>query len=159
MPKRELSILLIVFLILAALVSFAAFQFFSMQDLVEINTIKVIDSTILIGHNCTGIIAQTTPDNAESIQAGLDRKIRERPTAHDTVAQIFKTFNITVEGVEIIGIQEQNYLSNIIVRQIDRVLKLDSRPSDAIAIALRMNSSIYINRTLLQEKGEDICLT
>jgi len=49
------------------------------------------------------------------------------------------------------------YYSDMIFNQDKKVLILDSMPSDAIAIALRMDAPIYINETLLEEVGKDIC--
>jgi bifunctional DNase/RNase len=49
------------------------------------------------------------------------------------------------------------YYANLFLKTKDKVLKLDSKPSDAIALALRTNSTIYINETLLNDIGETVC--
>jgi bifunctional DNase/RNase len=156
--KRNFTAIFIIVILISVFASFAYYQFVPQQGFVEVNVIKVIDTSVIVGNNCTGIVAQTSPDNAESIQLGLENKISDRPNAHDTLAAIFRAFNITVEGVEITEIKNQNYMSFITIKQGDKILKLDSRPSDAIAIALRTNSKIYINSTLLSQNGQNICL-
>jgi len=55
------------------------------------------------------------------------------------------------------GRSEDVYLSNAIFRSDNNVLELDMRPSDAIALALRTGTPIYLNMTLLREVGVNIC--
>ena len=156
--KKDFAIIFIVIVLISAFASLALYQFIPQEGLVEANVIRVIDTSVIVGNNCTGIIAETSAERAESIELGLQNRISERPNTHDTLAAVFRAFNITVEGVEITDIQDQNYLSFITISQGDRVLRLDARPSDAIAIALRTNSKIYINRILLTQNGQNICL-
>ena len=44
-----------------------------------------------------------------------------------------------------------------IIRTTDKVMKIDSKPSDAIALALRADVPIYVNKTLLSEIGQKVC--
>ncbi len=147
----------VVALMLASILSQAIEEFFSQEDYVLATVLRVADSTIIIGNNCTAIIAETSPERAESIAAALEKRVGERPNTHDTIAQILKSFNITLESVRMERYDSRFYYSDIYLRSKEKLLKLDVMPSDGIALALRMNASIYVNKTLLNEIGKNIC--
>ena len=127
------------------------------SNYVVADVIKVSDTTIFIGKNCTAIVAETSPERAESIEAGIKGIINERPSTHDTFVEVLKSFNITLDSVNIERFDGKYYYANLILKSSDKVLKLDTKPSDAIALAVRTNSTIYINKTMLQEVGKNIC--
>ncbi|MFB6076346.1 MAG: bifunctional nuclease family protein [Candidatus Aenigmatarchaeota archaeon] len=128
------------------------------EEFVEINQLHVIqDNTIVMGNNCTAIVAQTSPERARSIALGLRGLVNVRPNTHDVFSDAIGGFNITVERIEVTNFKDGMYYSKMILRGEDKILELDSKPSDAIAVALRTNSTMYVNRTLLKNKGENIC--
>lgn len=144
-------------LLFASIFSTALEELFSQEDYVIANVLRVADSTIIIGNNCTAIIAETSEERAQSIAAALEKNMGERPNTHDTLAQILKSFNISLESVRLERYDSRFYYSDIYLRSSEKLLKLDVMPSDGIAIALRMNASIYLNKTLLNEIGKNIC--
>lgn len=146
-----------VVLMLASILSSALIEFLSAEDYLPATVLRVAGNAIIIGNNCTAIIAETSPERAESIAAGLEKKMGARPNTHDTIAQILKSFNITLESVRLERYDNRFYYSDMYLRSKEKLLKLDAMPSDAIAIALRMNATVYINKTLLQEIGKNIC--
>jgi bifunctional DNase/RNase len=150
---------LAVFLILIVL-SFAAIAVINMinvGDYVVADVLQVSGQTITIGNNCTAIIQDTSAERAQSIQDGINGVMEQRPNTHDIFAQTLKSFNITLDYVTIDNFVNGTYYSNLFLRSGNKILKLDSKPSDAIALALRTNSTIYINKTLLKEVGTNIC--
>jgi bifunctional DNase/RNase len=150
---------LAVFLILIAL-SFAAIAVINMTNLgdyVVADVLQVSGQTVIIGNNCTAIVQDTSAERAQSIQDGINGVMEQRPNTHDIFAQTLKSFNITLDYVTIDNFVNGTYYSNLFLRSGNKILKLDSKPSDAIALALRTNSTIYINKTLLQEVGTNIC--
>ncbi len=157
--KRQISPILftIVILILFSIAVFAIFSIINTEDFVEANVLRVSENTIIVGYNCTAIVAETSEERAESIDQGIRGVIENRPNTHDTLVAILKSFNITLDRVQIEGFRENYYFSSLILRSGDKVLKLDTKPSDAIAIAVRLNTSVYLNKTLLIEKGQNIC--
>jgi len=121
------------------------------------NVLNVSGTTIAVGHDCLAIIADTTPERAEAISMGIENKTGERPSAWDGWASMLSTFNVTFEATTLYGKSGTAYLSRAIFRQGSNILDLDMRPSDAIALALRTRTPIYVNMTLLREDGENIC--
>ena len=127
------------------------------EKYVKVDVLKVIDNTIIIGHGCKAIIADTSPERARNILLGMHGIIPERPTTHDTIVQILKSFNITLEKVVLERFDGNYYYAFGFFRNNGKLLKLDMMPSDGIAIAVRTGSPMYINKKLLEEMGKNIC--
>jgi len=161
MPKRKkvskLPLIVFLILVLFSFASIALINLINFEEYLIANVLEVSESTVILGNNCTAIIAQTSPERAHSIETGIEGIIEQRPNTHDIFAQTLKSFNITLEQVTLDNFEEGIYYANLHLRSGNKFLTLDVKPSDGIALALRMNSSIYINRTLLQEVGKNIC--
>ena len=161
MPKKKLPLIpvsILVILILLSFISLAVISsFVDTTKYVVANVLSVEGTTIIVGNNCTAIVAQTSPERANSIELGIRGIIEVRPNTHDTFATTLQFFNISLDSVNIEKFDGNYYYADLLLRAGDRILKLDTKPSDGIALALRMNSTIYINKTLLSEIGENIC--
>lgn len=73
-----------------------------------------------------------------------------RPMTHDLLRNILAQVAGTVESVQITELKENTYYALIYLRIGDRELVIDSRPSDAIALALRTKSPIYVAKAVLE---------
>ena len=144
-------------LILFSVVSLAVIELIDSSEYYTANVLEVDGTVVTIGHGCIGIVAETSPERAYSIELGMQGVIEERPNTHDIFAETLKSFNITLDHVSIDGFEDGVYYANLMLMSDEKILKLDAKPSDAIALALRTNSTIYINKTLLQEIGVNIC--
>jgi hypothetical protein len=89
-------------------------------------------------------------DQALSIQLGRDGRAIKRPLTHDLMANIFKSLKVQVERITITDLREGVYYADIALRQNGRAHRVDSRPSDAIALSLRVNAPIYAMPHLLK---------
>ena len=148
----------IALLVVAGIVTVSAiFTPYNVNDYYKVDVVRVLGSQLLIGTNCTAIVATTSPDKIASIQNGIDGRIDERPNTHDIFSKVMESYNITLDSVLIQRKDEKFYYSDMIFSTVGKTIKLDSLPSDGIALALRTKSTIYINKTLLKEQGTDIC--
>lgn len=154
---HQLLLILVAIALGTALTAVAFTPYFTTEGYVKVDVLDVVGSSIAVGNNCTALIAETSQERADSIMLGLAGMIDTRPNAHDLFAETLKNFNITLERVSIDSFDGHWYAASMYMRSEDTVLKLDSKPSDAIAVAVRTHSPIYINATLLIEKGENIC--
>lgn len=127
------------------------------NDFVEVNVLSLEGNTIIIGRDCKALVADTSPERALSIELGSLGRIEGRPMTHDTFVEVLKNFNITLDSVKITRYQDEYYYSDIIFVRDKKVLELDAVPSDGIALAVRVDAPIYINQTLLEENGLNIC--
>jgi len=123
---------------------------------VSTNIVGDVGAVTLTG-NCRAVAASVEPLQSKSIQNALDGKYDKRPNGHDIAAEAFQTLGIDVLMVKVTEQKEDAYFSKIIIRQGDTILNLDARPSDAIAIALRVKAPIYMNNELLQKNGVKVC--
>lgn len=144
-------------LVLFSFVAVAVVNLVNFEDYVVADVLQVSGSTVTIGNNCTAIISDTSPERAQAIQEGIEGIMEQRPNTWDIFAETLKSFNITLDYVTLDNFVNGTYYSNLYLKSATKVLKLDVKPSDAIALALRTNSTIYINKTLLNEVGQNIC--
>lgn len=114
-------------------------------------------NTVVLTSGCLQLTAVTTSERIESISQALSGREAIRPNAHDLSKIIFQEYEIEVIAVKIEDLRDGTYFSKLVLQQGNKVLNLDARPSDAIAIALRLGKPIYINKALLSNFGRNIC--
>lgn len=107
--------------------------------------------------NCYQLTATTDLSQIESIANGQEGKIEARPKTHDLFKDTLDVFDINVVMVKIVDIQNDTYIGKLILKQGEKIVSLDSRPSDGIAVAVRTGAPVYINDNLLKAKGKYIC--
>jgi uncharacterized protein len=83
-------------------------------------------------------------DQARSIINALERQTPPRPLTHDLFVSFCQEWGMTVERIVIHSLQDNTFYAVITVRQGETKKELDARPSDAIAIALRTDSPIWV---------------
>ena len=90
---------------------------------------------------------------ALAIRLNLDGKHYERPLTHDLLASIVKGLGGQAVKAQIDDLRDDTYFGSVFVRQGERVLQLDARPSDAIAIALCSGAPLYVSRSVMLSSG------
>ena len=96
---------------------------------------------------------------AQAIAIELEKIDSRRPLTHDLFVSFSKSFDYTVEEILITDIDDGVFYAKIVCSDGIRQKNIDARPSDAIAIALRFNATIYTNAKVREEAGvntEDI---
>jgi bifunctional DNase/RNase len=73
-----------------------------------------------------------------------------RPMTHDLLNTILVEVGGSVESVEITELKENTYYASVNLNVAGRQMMIDSRPSDAIALALRTKSPIYVAKAVLE---------
>ena len=86
---------------------------------------------------------------AAYIASGFQLVHCSRPVIHDLLTNLFNILSVTVNWVEIRGRLDNTSCALIDLSVGKNRFRIGSRPSDAIAIALRTNSQIYVNEALL----------
>lgn len=81
---------------------------------------------------------------ATAIATELEKIQFPRPMTHDLIRTLFDHLNVKVERIEVCELKNNTYYALIHIRYGERISFIDSRPSDAIAIALRTNAPIYV---------------
>lgn len=101
---------------------------------------------------------------AFAIQSALKKAEMKRPLTHDLIVYILKGFNAEVRHVHIYKLEDQTYYGNLVLVQKDdagadrQVIKVDCRPSDAIAIAVRAECQVFVDEEVMRVGGHDASL-
>jgi len=88
---------------------------------------------------------------ARSIELGLSEIVVPRPLTYDLMAAIIRTMGAKVERIVIVDLRDEVFYAQVEVSVGGKVSKIDARPSDAIALASRMNSPIFVKKTVLEK--------
>ena len=120
----------------------------------------------------TPIVVLRDPDNklslpiwiglleATSMATELEGIKMARPMTHDLLRTMLEELEAAVEWVEVTELKENTYFAMIYLRKGDQQLQVDARPSDAISLALRTKSPIYVAKAVLEaasvlQQGDD----
>jgi hypothetical protein len=95
------------------------------------------------------------PLEASAIATELEKIQLARPMTHDLLKDIFKNIGVSVLKIEITDIENNVYYALIHLSFGNANYVIDARPSDAIAVALRANSPIFVEKKVL-EKSRNI---
>ncbi len=95
------------------------------------------------------------PAEASAIAMELAGVKFSRPLTHDLVKQIIIGLTAELKQVLITGVQENTYYAELHLHSNDHVIQIDARPSDSIAVALRLGAPIYTEEGLLELRTID----
>ena len=90
---------------------------------------------------------------AQAIVIKLENLEPPRPLTHDLFKKFADEFNIFISEVVIYKLEEGVFFSKLICNNGKKEYSIDSRTSDAVAIALRFDCPIYINEEILEKAG------
>jgi hypothetical protein len=93
---------------------------------------------------------------AASIRSSLAEKAAERPLTHDLIETVFGHFGARLQEVQIVDFREGTLFAQLVLESGDGRVRFDSRPSDAIALALKYGAPIYLADEILSEAGHEI---
>lgn len=77
----------------------------------------------------------------------------DRPITHDLLCNILGSVEVTVDRILVTSLNNDVFFARIVARQDGRTLDIDARPSDAIAVAVRVGASIYVADEVLDKAG------
>jgi bifunctional DNase/RNase len=157
-----LAIILVVVVVYYYLPDLLILPSLSTTGLVPINV--EVDATgnsgiVRLTGGCYQVTATVELEQAISILNGMNKVVGPRPNAHDLLRDTLNALDAKILMVKITNLRGDAYVSKMVIREGNKLLSLDARPSDAIAIALRADYKVplYMNETLLAEQGTKIC--
>jgi len=74
-----------------------------------------------------------------------------RPMTHDLLRSVIETLGFLVERVEITRLEEGTFYAALILRGEDRTLAVDARPSDCLALAVRVRCPVFVEDSIFDE--------
>jgi bifunctional DNase/RNase len=93
------------------------------------------------------------PYEAESITIALQEIEVARPQTHDLLKNVIGTLNGRLLRIEVISLKDEVFFGNLVIEVNGNILNIDSRPSDALALAVRSHVPILIAKDVLDSAG------
>ena len=88
---------------------------------------------------------------ASAIAMELEQVKLPRPMTHDLLSNVIKAMGGKVVRIEVCDLRDNTYYGMVHIEIGDKVLKVDSRPSDAIALSLRTDAPIFVAAHVIEE--------
>ena len=80
----------------------------------------------------------------------------KRPLTHDLLLAVVESLNGKVDRIEIVDLKDQTFYAEISININGKTIKIDARPSDSLALALKAKAPIYVNEELYNLKKEQM---
>ena len=96
------------------------------------------------------------PAEASAIALHLADVEVPRPLTHDLLASVLGGLGGNLQRVVITKVEESTYFAELIIRRNGEVISVDARPSDSIAVALRLGADIYADEELLERSSLEV---
>lgn len=93
------------------------------------------------------------PAEADAIAIKLQSVPVQRPLTHDLLQTMLEELGGRVTRIVVNDLSDDVFYARIVVEQNGRSLEIDSRPSDAIALAVRVNAPIFVDESVLDKAG------
>jgi bifunctional DNase/RNase len=93
------------------------------------------------------------PAEADAIAVKLQNVELSRPLTHDLLQSVISTLGASVEYIVVSGLKEDTFYARLALSINGSELDIDSRPSDALALAVRVGAPIYAEESVLEKAG------
>jgi hypothetical protein len=93
------------------------------------------------------------PYETESISIALQEIEISRPQTHDLIKNILTALDARLTQVMITSLKDDVFFGKLVIESDKKTIEIDSRPSDALAIAVRYNVPIYVDMQILETAG------
>jgi len=94
------------------------------------------------------------PFEAEAITIGIKGTEIDRPMTHDLLRQAIELLGATIKRVQVNNLADDTFFARIVLERDGEELEIDSRPSDAIALAVRAKVPIFIAEEVMETAGQ-----
>jgi len=88
-----------------------------------------------------------------AIRLAMDDAPTPRPMSHDLLRSMMEHLSLAVSRVVVTDVKNNTYFASVYLTSQGTERTVDARPSDAIALALRTNSPIFVTANVLQQRG------
>lgn len=129
----------------------------AMPDLVRVEPIALLPTqagcAVFLGDGNKAIVFYIDPAVGASINAALAGQLPPRPLTHDLFLLTLEGFGAKVSRAVIVNMENEVYFARLILEAENeimerKIIELDARPSDCLALAVRCNAPFYVTRVL-----------
>ena len=129
------------------------------NDVVPVNIRGILPANsgcaIFVGNDEKVFVIQVEHNMGAVIGMFLRKMPKERPLTHDLINRLFDGFGIVVERVVITELRNSTYFARLILKQQNelgtKIVEIDARPSDCLAIATAQKRPIYVAAALFEQ--------
>ena len=133
------------------------YQLIMQEEFTEIFVRGVLHSingyAIFLGNDEKNFVIYVEPSVGKAISKTISEKKSERPMTHDLIQHIFLGIGIQLERVIIADVNKNTFFARIILKMENelgtKLVELDTRPSDAIVLALQEKQQILVTRKVI----------
>ena len=90
----------------------------------------------------------------------IDRRLKgvrtPRPMTHDLMAAVIEQLDSELEQIIINDLRDHTFFAKLVIRRDGRLIEVDSRPSDAIALGVASGTPIFVESHVLDEASKDL---
>jgi uncharacterized protein len=137
--------------------------------MLELEVLGVSDGThhhpvVLLRHEDQVLHIVVGIAEASAIHQGLLNEKIGRPMTHDLICNLLAGLRGELKSITIYKLENATFYAHLNVEQkntggqIEQVLRIDSRPSDAVAVAVRVGCPIYVAEEVMEEAGQDVSI-
>lgn len=129
----------------------------AMSDLVRVEPIALLPTqagcAVFLGNGGKAIVFYIDPSVGASINVSLSNQQPQRPLTHDLYLLTLQAFGAKVSRAVIVSMENEVYFARLILEAENeimerKIIELDARPSDCLALAVRCGAPFYVVRTL-----------
>jgi uncharacterized protein len=130
------------------------------KDVVKVDIRGILPANnscaLFVGNDRKVFVIQVEPLMGKVIGDFLREVPKERPLTHDLINRVFLGFGISVERVIITDLKNSTYFARLILQQQNelhterKIVELDARPSDCLALAAAQKKAIYVSAALFE---------
>ena len=129
----------------------------AMSDLVRVEPIALLPTqagcAVFLGDGKKAIVFYIDPAVGASINASLSGQLPPRPLTHDLYLLTLQAFGAKVSRAVIVSMENEIYYARLILEAENeimerKIIELDARPSDCLALAVRCGAPFYVVRKL-----------
>lgn len=88
---------------------------------------------------------------AVAIDRNIKGKKTPRPMTHDLIENVISGLDARLERVIVSDLRDRTFFARLVLRRNGKQVEIDSRPSDAIALAVQMKAPIYVEEKVLED--------
>lgn len=136
--------------------------------MVEVEILGVSDGpkhpVVLLRHEERVLPIVVGMPEAHAIQMGLMDEKYGRPMTHDLVCNLLAGLRAVLQSVTIYKLENETFFAHLNLEQSEpngelvQVLKIDSRPSDGIAVAVRVGCPVYVADKVMESAAQDVAI-
>ncbi len=124
------------------------------HELVEVEVKKVIPTplefAVFLGNDSKTFVIAVGPDVGTAILMFMEGTKKPRPLTHDLIGSIFLGLGVKVERVVITELKDNTFYARMFIKEENelgrKIIEIDARPSDCIAIAKQQGAKIFVTR-------------